>query len=241
MKKYFYILIAYLTALSLNAVKLEIENKEVYFNFGTGIAYNFNLSYEVLSPNDLAFFDIPLSFEFDFRPRRDISFTTGLDFSYNFHLYKLNGFTIENHNLWIDIPFNVKFYPVASREETHYYFYLGAGVFFRAWPLQFYTMKSDSTVYSGNGYAPDNTYIQPGDSFMPVNIGTTFFIGNIFKFSKTVGAGLEIAGKYLFIPYINGYISKSSFNSTNDKVYLNFWGSVGIKLYLHFDLTNKRL
>lgn len=240
MKKYLFLSLLIVT-FNAAALQQKYNDQKLYFNIGTGIAYDFNLSEDIFYHNDIVFIDVPLTFEFDYRFKEFVSIMSGVNIVYSHHQYKLNEYDITKNDLFIDIPLNFKFYPIADREESHYFFYIAVGLFIRTWPLNTYTMSYGGNYYQGNGYAPDNKYIQPGSSYMPVNVGTSLSIGNVLKVSDNVGIGLEIYAKYLFLPYINGYFAEPDSKDSNGKTYLNFWGNTGLKLFISFNLTKDRI
>lgn len=221
----------------LSAMEMSYSETRYYFNIGAGIAYDFNINSEFFARDDVAFFDVPFSLEFDVRFHENVSVGSGINGVYTYHMYSLNGFSIQNHNMFVDIPLNFKFYPLAGREDSHYFFYCGAGIFVRLWAVNRYVMSSSSVTYEGDGYSPDNEYIQPGESYMPVNIGTQFSIGNVLKLNDVVGLGLEINAKYLFMPFINGYLASPAATDNDGQVYLNFMANTGVKLFISFDVT----
>lgn len=221
----------------LGAIEINHAETRYYFNVGAGIAYDFNINSEFLARDDVAFFDVPFSLDFDVRFHENVSIGSGINAVYSYHRYSLNGFSIQNHNMFIDIPLNFKFYPLAGREDSHYFFYCGAGIFVRLWAVNRYIMSSSSVTYEGNSYTPDNEYIQPGECYTPVNVGTQVSIGNVLKLNDIVGFGLEINAKYLFMPFINGYLTSPAATNEDGQVYLNFMASTGIKLFISFDIT----
>ena len=242
MKKNFVLLFILLAIPSFSAsIMFEQELQETYITIGAGLSYNFNFNADLDSGTEIAFFDAPLALGVGFRIRRFLSIHTGIHTLYSYHNYKHKGGEIEQHSLLLDLPFELKFYPFAAREATHYHFAIGVGLFARFWPLNHITMTKNDEQYSFNAYTPTTTSIFPGDSYAIANVGTSVTLGNTFMFNERVGGGLELGLRYLFLPYINGYASKSPYRYAGKNPYLYFNGSIGFRAYLQFIISGSTI
>lgn len=218
------------------------EEKRFFFQFGTGIFYKFDLGTEFFTDSsNRVFFDVPLFFEADFRFLKNFSISTGVSFNYDLEYYINGDYDIYKNSLLIDVPVNFKFYPLAKKDERFDSFYIGAGLFFRAWAVNTYAVYSDSHTYSGNAYDPDNDVVAPGDCFMPFNVGVNLFLGNVLPLNRQIGLGIELSAKYSFIPYENGYLCSPTFDGKSGNVLLSFWGDVGMRFFVRFLLNNRSM
>jgi hypothetical protein len=181
-----------------------------------------------MQKKDLAFIEVPLKINLDFRLIKWISLQFGFDLFYNYHLYQIDDVNINNHNLFIRLPLTLKVYPLSNMDERYNNVYLGFGVFAQFWPLNQYYINTVQK-YSGNAYQPDETlnYLYPGDVYTKSNIGFTFSLGNHFFFSQRAFFGIEMFTNYLFIPFLNGYWATPDY-WINEHVMLNFMINVGI-------------
>lgn len=224
---------------SMNVVA---EETRFFFQFGTGIFYKFDLGTEFFADSsNRVFFDVPLFFEADFRFSKDFSVSTGISFNYDLEYYIDGSYDIYKNSLLIDIPVNFKFYPLAKKDDRFDSFYIGLGLFFRAWAVNTYAAYSHDNVYYGNAYEPDNDVVVPGSSFIPFNVGINLFLGNVLPLSRQTGLGIELSLKYSFIPYENGYLCSPYFYGTSGNPLLSFWGDIGMRFFVRFLLNNRSL
>lgn len=222
---------------SQQSVRYTVFDPKVTFNLGLGISYDFNFNREIYARNDIIFIDMPLSMEFDIRFRPTVAFTTGADFIYSYHSYKSNGHNVINNSLFITVPLYFKFFPMAELGEEGYSdFYVALGLTAFFWPVNTYYYKTKSGSVSGNNYSQSNTEVYPKETYSFANVGLHLGVGNTKAFSDVVSGGIELYINYLFVPYLNGYYRTPHYYE-NGNVPLNFWGDIGLKIYLGFILN----
>lgn len=225
-----------------SSMSITTEEKRYFFQFGTGIYYKFDIGSEFFAnSSNRVFFDVPLFFEADFRFLKNFSISTGISFDYNLEYYINGDYDIYKNSLLIDVPINFKFYPLAKKDDRFDSFYLGAGLFFRAWAVNTYAAYSDDKTYYGNAYEPESDVVAPGDCFIPVNVGLSLFLGNVLTLNQQTGLGIELSLKYAFIPYENGYITNPNYHGTSGNTLLSFWGDIGMRFFVRFLLNNKAM
>ena len=225
-----------------SSMSVTAEEKRYFFQLGTGIYYKFDIGSEFFTNSaNRVFFDVPLFFEADFRLFQLFSVSTGISFDYNLEYYIDGDYDIYKNSLLIDVPVNFKFYPLAKKDERFDSFYLGAGLFFRAWVVNTYAAYSDDETHYGNAYEPQSDVVAPGDCFVPVNVGLSLFLGNVLRLNQQTGLGVEISLKYAFIPYENGFLASPNYCGTSGNTLLSFWGDVGMRFFVQFLLNNKAM
>ena len=209
----------------------------------TGISYNFKITTDYSSQIDSLFLDVPLCVGVDTRFIEWFSIYSGVDFLYGLHSLKE---TIDSetyifylHNMFIRIPFIIKFYPFIYKDQAYLNFYLGLGVFAHFWPLNcYYIIPENNAILLGNSYQPSHKKMPPGNIYTPANIGFKFSIGNHFPVSYRTLFGIELYFNYLFIPYVNGYYFNQNYNRGN-AVILEFNASVGILISIGINLRGE--
>lgn len=228
-------------------VSFNIFSYQVYFSatrlrllFNTGIAYNFKISTDYNVQTESFFLDIPLSAGIDYRAKDWFSLNAGLDVTYGLHTYlqNINGtvFTFYIHNLFLRVPLNFKFYPLAHKDPAYDNFYIAPGVFLHFWPMHLYYITSKTVgTNTGSMYDPTHTYLPPKNIYTPVNLGTRLAIGNHFYVSNKILFGLELYWTFMFIPYINGYYFNNNY-SRGGNVIIEFNSSVGVSVSIGVDL-----
>ena len=225
-----------------SSMSVYAEEKRFFFQLGTGMYYDFDIGSEFFANSaNRIFFDVPLFFEADFRLLKNFAINTGISFNYNLEYYIDGEYDIYKNSLFIDVPLNFKFYPLAKKDERFDSFYIGAGLFFRAWAVNTYAAYSDDETYYGNAYEPNNDVVAPGECFVPVNVGVSMFLGNVLRLNQQTGLGVEISLKYAFIPYENGFLAIPNYCGTSGNTLLSFWGDVGMRFFVQFLLNNKAM
>lgn len=233
MKKYIFVYVfLYIcsTAFSQNVNKID---PIIRLYFSTGASYNFDISLRSFSQTAPVFFDIPFRIAVDVRFINWFSLYAGLETVYAFHLneYEHENLRLQNHNMYIRLPFLVRFYPMVFNNENYQNVYLAVGGFAHFWPVQFYNVydsdEEETTVE--NGYFPMHSDLPPAHVYSPANAGLSFAVGNSFPFGKNMLFGLELFMNYMFLPYKNGYYANPAFQIDN-WVMLNFYANIGIMI-----------
>ncbi len=245
MKKRFYLFITLLCFLSVYATESQIKDDtpSVFFMSGVGIGYDldFGSNFIFASTENRALFDVPLFFEVDVRLNRDFSIGTGIQFIYNLHYYFRSNVEYYRNSLFIDIPVNFRYYPMAKIDPSYSSFYIGAGAFVRFWAVNAMTYYGDGYNHSANVYDQNQTDLSyPSQVYSPANIGLSVFLGNRFAITNRVGLGLDFFFKATLIPNINGYWSTPNTVDSHGNVPLSFWADVGAKFFVSVELTEPR-
>lgn len=218
----------------------DYENLNIKLLFSAGFAYDFTPSTDIYYKENPVFIEVPLNVNLDFRFRERFSLFTGLDLSYAVYTYNNTYYktNIYFHNIFIRIPFTVKFYPITHLDEAYENFYIGLGLFLHVWVLNYYFIQSKYGYNkTGNAYFPTHEETPPGKVYTPANIGFKLSLGNVFYLSDKTLLGFELYASYLFIPFVNGYYQNINYNLDNG-IIMDFCPSVGALFYIGVDLTN---
>ncbi len=203
-------------------------------------AYNYKISTDFSYQTNGVFMTIPLEFNFDFRFIEWFSINPGISFVYGINTYtgvhENNTISFFNHNLFIRLPIQIKFYPMVYKNDNYANFFLGVALFPHFWVANGYYYELNNKYFYGSRYSPDHKTMPPGGIYTPVNLGLKLSIGNSFLVAKNTYLGLELFADYLFIPIVNGYYNDINFK-INDNVILDFSGSIGVSLSIGFPMT----
>jgi hypothetical protein len=243
MKKLYIIFILFIISIfniQPATLKIQVIDKSLRFNTGIGVGYHFKISTDYSEQTESFFLEIPLRFGLDYRFSDWFSLYWGTDIVYGLHTYlqSFSGtqYTFYINNLFIKVPFDIKFYPMVQRNEAFNNFYISTGIFLHFWPMNiFYTNAKGHSDKYGNSYIAKSLLMPPGTVYTPVNIGTKLAIGNQFFIADHTLFGLELFGSYMFIPYLNGYYPATKY-SRGRNVVVEFSATVGISLSIAVEL-----
>jgi len=210
------------------------------FFIGLSAAYNYKISTDFSYQSGGVFMSAPLDFIFDFRFIEWFSLASGASFIYGINTYNSNikgqSVSFYNHNLFIRVPFQVKFYPMVYKNDSYANFFFGVGLFAHFWPINGYYYENSGDKNFGDRYNPSVKDLPPGGIYTPTNVGLKLSLGNCFTVAKNTFIGLELFADYLFIPIVNGYYNNINFKPNNN-VILDFSGSIGVAALIGFELT----
>jgi hypothetical protein len=174
-----------------------------------GITYQFKVSTDTSSTMDIVNLEIPVRVILDYRFIEWFSLSWSIEAAYGIHLYTAaptgDTYNYYIHSIFVRVPFMVKFHPLVYKSDRFWNTYLAVGLFFHAWPLNYYQLLADTTTLSGNSYKPTHTEMDPAGIYSPVNIGFRFAIGNQFDIRARGFFGTEVFTNFLFLPVINGW------------------------------------
>jgi len=112
------------------------------FFIGISAAYNYKVSTDFSYQTNGVFMTVPLEFTFDFRFIEWFSLNPGVSFIYGINTYTSNYnsqvISFYNHNLFIRLPFQVKFYPMVYKNDSYANFFIGVGLFPSFWAVNGY-------------------------------------------------------------------------------------------------------
>ncbi|MCG8568514.1 MAG: hypothetical protein MJB14_00090 [Spirochaetes bacterium] len=204
--------------------------------FGLGIAYNFNISQDLVERYDPVFLEVPFKINFDLRVHHRLSLLFGVNVVYGYHQYLYLEETFHKQNLYIRIPVIFKIYPFSQSQQRYYNVYIGLGIFAHFWLLNWYHYKDENGAqYYGNAYKTEDSLLYPGDIYTKYNVGISLAMGNHFYIGKRAIFGIELFSNFICLPFWNGYFNTPDFY-INDHVMLNFQVNVGIGVSIGLEL-----
>ena len=228
---------------SQNEIKpfITIPDKRV-FGYGTfvdlyipfGIGYVANISTDMTRMEQLYALHVPIGLCVDTRFIAWFSIFSGVEFLYELQSFRQNPQNEEDptirhfyHNLQLEIPIVVKFYPFVSKGDQYENMYFGVGLLAHFSPARFYSINDGDGIAYGNVYTDANEAMIPSAAYPPANVGLRLAMGNTFMFRDKAGFGLELYLNYLFVPTICGYWSDPNYIIKDDP-FLDFNLTVGI-------------
>lgn len=240
MKKKIIIFAFLLISFNIYSFQVYVSTTQLRLLINSGIAYNFKISTDYNVQTESFFMDVPIAVGVDYRINDWFSLYGGIDITYGLHSYRQSMgdlfYTFYIHNLFLRIPVNFKFYPMAHKNPAYDNFYVSPGLFLHFWPMHiYYNVAKDSSISYGNMYAPSHSFMPPKNIYTPVNLGTKLSIGNHFYITNKILFGLELYWTFMFLPYINGYYFNNNY-ARGGNVILEFNSSVGISISLGIDL-----
>lgn len=240
MKKRLLILIFILSIfVKINAVNYFGYPFSVKFFTSISAAYNYKISTDYSYQTNGIFMTIPLDFSFDFRFIEWFSINPGISFLYGINsytsTYSSESIGFYNHNLFIRLPFTIKFYPMVYKSDSYANFFLGVGLYGYFWAVNGYYYERNGKQYYGNRYSTSSALLPPDEIYTPANIGIKLSLGNNFQVAKNTFFGLELFADYLFLPICNGYYNNINYKPSGN-VLLEFSGSVGVAVSIGFQV-----
>ena len=220
---------------------ITIPDKRV-FGYGTfvdlyipfGIGYVANISTDMTRMEQLYGLHVPIGLCVDTRFVAWFSIFSGVEFLYELQSFRQSALNEGDpsirhiyHNLQLEVPLVVKFYPFVSKGDQYENMYFAAGLLAHFSPARFYGVNAGDGIVYGNVYTDTNESMIPAAAYPPANVGIRLGMGNTFMFRDKAGFGMELYLNYLFIPTVCGYWSDPNY-IISDNPYLDFNLTVGI-------------